>query len=270
MPSVLEDMAADVVTATELLVVWQQPSSRAMIPVGVLAFDGRLYTFEYLPNVAEIDEFRPLLGFRDFTVTYESDELFPLFHERVLDPTRPDFTRVLDDLKIDPASATPWEQLVRSGGSSEGDTLQVTPLPREEAGGGWTCTALVAGVRYLARKSIATADGATRIYTADELESLLDRLSAGQVLRVVAEVGNEYNAEAQVLFTDQQEPVGYLPDWLAKLTAPCLTNGSTLHAVIDRVNDTSAGWHLRVLVTLHADEPFHQLRDRINSTTRSA
>jgi hypothetical protein len=90
------------------------------------------------------------------------------------------------------------------------------------------------------------------------------------VLRVVAEVGNEYNAEAQVLFTDQHEPVGYLPDWLAKLTAPCLTNGSTLHAVIDRVNDTSAGWHLRVLVTLHADEPFHQLRDRINSTTRSA
>lgn len=149
MPSVLEAPIADVVTETELLVIWQQPSTRAMIPVGVLKFDGETYAFEYLLNVAHVAEFRPLLGFRDLTKRYESDELFPLFHERVMDPTRPDFVRVLDELSLDPASATPWEQLVRSGGSSEGDTLQVTPFPRESTEG-WTCTALAAGVRYLA------------------------------------------------------------------------------------------------------------------------
>jgi len=46
MPSVLEAPTADVVTETELLVVWQQPSTRAMIPVGVLTFDGETYPFE--------------------------------------------------------------------------------------------------------------------------------------------------------------------------------------------------------------------------------
>ena len=141
MPSVLERSADDVATVTELLVVWQQPSTRAMIPVGVLTFDGETYTFEYLPNVAGVDEFRPLLGFRDLAETYESDELFSLFRERVLDPTRPDFARVLDGLSLDPASATPWEQLVRSGGSSEGDTLQVTPIPRKHEAC-WTCSGL--------------------------------------------------------------------------------------------------------------------------------
>lgn len=127
-PFGLKSVTTEFGTATRLLVTWLQPSTRVRIPVGVLAFDGLLYTFEYLPSVAEIEEFRPLLGFRDFTVTYESDELFPLFLERVLKTSRPDFLHVLKDLKIDPDSATPWEQLVCSGGSSEGDTLSVTLL----------------------------------------------------------------------------------------------------------------------------------------------
>lgn len=268
MPSVLEVPTADVVTETELLVVWQQPSTRAMIPVGILTFDGGTYAFEYLPNVAQIAEFRPLLGFRDLTKRYESDELFPLFHERVMDPTRPDFVRVLDELSLDPASATPWEQLVRSGGSSEGDTLQVTPFPRESAEG-WTCTALAAGIRYLAKKTVATTAGPTRLYSDLELEAFLGGLVPGQPLQVIEEVGNDYNAEAQLFFTERDEPVGYVPDWLAKLTAPCLHNGVGVRAVVDRVNGLSAGWHLRVLVTLHVREPFVDLQGRFDAVTRS-
>jgi hypothetical protein len=261
MPSVLETPIADVVTETELLVVWQQPSTRAMIPVGILRFDGETYTFEYLPHVARVADFRPLLGFRDLTKRYESEELFPLFQERVMDPTRPDFVRVLDELSLDPASATPWEQLVRSGGSSEGDTLQVTPFPRETEEG-WTCTALVAGVRYLAKKTVETRDGQTHLYSEDELEALLGGLVPGQPLRVLAEVGNDYNTDAQLFFTENGEPIGYVPDWLAKLTAPCLHDGTSVRAVVDRVNGLSAGWHLRVLVTLHVDESFGELQTR--------
>ncbi|QWL30912.1 hypothetical protein [Rathayibacter toxicus] len=268
MPSVLEAPIADVVTQTELLVVWQQPSTRAMIPVGVLTFDGKTYAYEYLPNVAHVAEFRPLLGLRDLTKSYKSDELFPLFRERVLDPTRPDFVRVLDELSLDPASATPWEQLVRSGGSSEGDTLQVTPFPRESAEG-WTCTALVAGVRYLAKKTVESAEGWTRFYSDVELETLVGGLVPGQPLRVIAEVGNKYNPDAQLFFTADDDPVGYVPDWLAKLTAPCLLGGTNVRAVVDRVNGLSAGWHLRVLVTLHVSEPFAELENRLDAVTRS-
>ena len=268
MPSVLENSAHDVATVTKLLVVWQQPSTRAMIPVGVLAFDGETYTFEYVANVEGVDEFRPLLGFGDLAKTYESEELFPLFRERILDSTRPDFTRVLDALSLDPASTTPWEQLVGSGGSSEGDTLQVTPFPLEHEAG-WTCTVLVAGVRYPAKKSVKTAVGETRRYSDLELEEVLERLVPGQSLRVLQEVGNDYNPKAQLLFTEQDEFIGYLPDWLAKLTAPCVEDGVGVAATIDRVNAASAGWHLRVLVTLVVEESFEELRPRIAPTTRS-
>jgi hypothetical protein len=268
MQSVFDAHVADVVTETKLLVVWQQPSTRAMIPVGILAFDGRIYTFEYLPNIGGVKEFRPLLGFRDLAETYQSDELFPLFRERVLDPTRPDFVRVLDQLSLDPESATPWEQLVRSGGSSEGDTLQVTPFPRESAEG-WVCTALVAGVRYLEKKTVETAIGRTRLYSEAELEALLGTLTPGDVLQVIAEIGNDYNDDAQLFFTERNEPVGYVPDWLAKLTAPRLKDGGSVTAVVDRVNGLSAGWHLRVLVTLHVGEAFSDLSARLDASTRS-
>lgn len=268
MPSVLEAPNPDVVTETELLVVWQQPSTRAMIPVGILTFDGETYAFEYLPNVGHVAEFRPLLGFRDLSKRYESGELFPLFHERVMDPTRPDFVRVLDELSLDPASATPWEQLVRSGGSSEGDTLQVTPLPRESKGG-WSCTALAAGVRYLAKKTVRTTAGQTRLYSDVALEALLDGLVPGQPLRIIAEVGNDYNPDAQLFFTEHDDPIGYVPDWLAKLTAPCLQDGTSVQAVVERVNGLSAGWHLRVLVTLQVGESFAGLQGRIDAATRS-
>lgn len=268
MPSVIDRSVETIAMETELLVIWQQPTSRAMIPVGVLTFDGETYTFVYLPNAADIAEFRPLIGFRDLSKTYESDELFPLFRERVLDPTRPDFFRVIDELSLDPASATPWEQLVRSGGASEGDTLQVIPFPRETSGG-WMCTALVAGVRYLGKKSVETEHGVVQSYSGDELEIVLRGLEIGQQLKIVAEIGNTYNPEAQLLFTAAGELVGYVPDWLAKLMAPSLAAGIDGRAIIERVNGPSAGWHLRVLVNLHLDEPFDGIRDRIYAATRS-
>lgn len=268
MSSVLERPVATVATETELLVIWQQPTTRAMIPVGVLGFDGETYTFAYLPNAADIAEFRPLLGFRDFTQSYTSDELFPLFRERVLDPTRPDFSRVIDELSLDPVSATPWEQLVRSGGGSEGDTLQVIPFPRE-SDGGWACTALVAGMRYLSKKSVRTATGVVQAYADGEIEDVLRRLAPGQELKIVSEVGNDYNPDAQLLFTDKDELIGYVPDWIAKLMAPALTAGASGRAIVERVNGAAAGWHLRVLVNLQLDEAFDGVRDRIVATTQS-
>jgi hypothetical protein len=59
---------------TELLVTWQQPETRAMLPVARLSFDGESYRFNYLPAAKSIDGFRPLIGFKDVEKSYESGE----------------------------------------------------------------------------------------------------------------------------------------------------------------------------------------------------
>lgn len=250
---------------TELLVTWQQPDTRAMLPVARLSFDGEAYRFNYLPTVSSIDGFRPLIGFRDVGETYESDELFPLFQERILDPARDDFERVLTELDLDPSSATPWEQLVRSGGGSEGDTLQVTPLPHEDMGD-WECTALVAGVRYFQMKSVRTGQGETPIYSAQEFEAVLASLEVGSSLEVRKEIDNVYNSDALLLFTPDGHVVGYLPDWIARVSAAArLAGGADPTVQVDRVNSVESGWHLRILVSVKWDATVAQLTPRLRS-----
>lgn len=250
---------------TELLVTWQQPDTRAMLPVARLSFDGEAYRFNYLPTATSIDGFRPLIGFKDVSKTYESGELFPLFQERILDPARDDFERVLTELDLDPASATPWEQLVRSGGGSEGDTLQVTPLPHEDHTD-WSCTALVAGLRYFQMKSVRTELGDTPVYSESGFEAVLASLEAGSALIVRKEIGNVYNSDALLLFTPGGDVVGYLPDWVAKLSAAARNAGGADPLVtVERVNAMDSGWHLRVLVSVRWDATLAQLTPRLRS-----
>lgn len=250
---------------TELLVTWQQPETRAMLPVARLSFDGEAYRFNYLPTAKSIDGFRPLIGFKDVEKTYESGELFPLFQERVLDPARDDFERVLTELDLDPAKATPWEQLVRSGGGSEGDTLQVTPLPHQDHEV-WECTALVAGLRYFQMKSVLTELGETPVYSADGFEAVLNSLEIGTSLVVRKEIGNVYNPDALLLFTSDGDVLGYLPDWVARLsTASRVAGGADPTVRVERVNALDSGWHLRVLVSVKWDSTVAQQVDRLRS-----
>ena len=113
---------------SRLIVSWQHPDVRAMEPVGMLSFDGATYRFEYLERARTLGGFQPLLGFPEIGRLYDSDELFPLFAQRAMDPRRSDFERYVRDLALD-AQSTPWEQIARSGGGREGDTVQLFAIP---------------------------------------------------------------------------------------------------------------------------------------------
>lgn len=247
----------------ELLVKWQQPSTRALRPIGVLSFDGEAYRFSYLPAVHTLEGFRPLVGFPDLTERYESSTLFTLFKERVLDPSRPDYARYVTELDLDPKHATPWELLTRSGGETAGDTLQLQPFPRRTAKG-WGCRAMVAGVRHLALKEVDLGWKRSGLYSSEGLEELLAGLHAGDELHVTREVGNSWEPAASLLVTGSGDAVGYLPNWLARLAEPLTYSGSDrCRAHVARVNPRDAGWHLRVLFDLEVDEPYEDAYKRL-------
>ncbi|WJL97038.1 hypothetical protein QSU92_07690 [Microbacterium sp. ET2] len=264
MPStaVAEPFAADTHLA-QLLVKWQQPSTRALRPVGVLSFDGEVYRFSYLSSVHDLAGFRPLMGFPDLDKKYESAALFTLFKERVLDPSRPDYARYVTELDLDPERATPWELLTRSGGESAGDTLQLQPFPRKTSAG-WGCRAMVAGVRHLALKEVDLGSTRSGRYSAEGLERLLSDLHAGDELHVTREIGNTWDPAAALLVTPTGDAIGYLPNWLARLVEPFTRSDSgRCHAHVERVNPLDAGWHLRVLFDLEVDEPFEAAYQRL-------
>ena len=70
--------------------------------------------------------FPPLMEFPDLDETYWSPELFPVFQNRVMNRSRPDFADYLRHLDL-PEGADPIEILRVNGGSRVTDTYEVFP-----------------------------------------------------------------------------------------------------------------------------------------------
>lgn len=242
------DLGADLRSAPRRLVVtWQHPESRGIHPIGLLTFDGNSYEFRYIRHALSVKDFSPLIGFPHLDAPYTSDDLFPLFAQRVMDPRRADFHRYVTRLGLSGDTA-PWEQLARSGGRRVGDTLQLFPEPVVQDGE-MTCAFLAHGIRHIGERPIELADCAVTV-TRDQVERALQSLEVGDELDVVAEPGNAVNPNALLVASDGT-PVGYVPNLLVDDLANLLQR-SELRAVVELVNGPEAPWHLRLLGRLHA------------------
>lgn len=232
-----------------LVVTWQHPHARRIHPVGFLDFDGHGYEFRYMRNALTVLDFRPLIGFPDLERAYSSEELFPLFAQRAMDPRRPDFVRYVTRLGLQ-ADTSPWEQIARSGGRRAGDSLQLFPVPTVR-NGEMTCSFLVHGVRHIGSVPLALVNGPRSVDRSD-VEIALGRLQPGEELGLLPEPGNSVNSKA-LLVTSDGVPVGYIPDMLLDDLAS-LREMATLRAFVEVVNGPEAPWHLRLLGRLQADD----------------
>ena len=235
---------------SRLIVSWQHPDVRAMEPVGMLSFDGATYRFEYLERARTLGGFQPLLGFPEIGRLYDSDELFPLFAQRAMDPRRSDFERYVRDLALD-AQSTPWEQIARSGGGREGDTLQLFPVPRY-VDGSWHCYFLASGIRYMMSKSVQIEGEERGSYSPVQLETLLSSLKPQEPLSIHNEAENTWSTFALLLATSDGQPIGYVPHLLVEALKTPVADGA-VRVAVERINPLDAGWHMRLLVEMNAD-----------------
>jgi len=235
-----------------LVVTWQHPVERLICPVGILSFDGSTrYSFHYIENVRSVRDFRPFLGFPDFAECYETDQLFPLFSQRAMAPRRPDYSRWVTRLGLDD-DATPWEQIARSGGRREGDTIQLFPVPQVE-NGTLTCSFLVHGIRHIAENSLTVGDEQRHI-SREELNAQLLALRAGDQLLLADQPDNRVNAHAILTTTTARFPLGWVPNLLVE-DLHRLEDRQRTEVRIQQVNGPDAGWHLRLLAQITANVP---------------
>ena len=207
---------------TDALVVSRQdPETRRYSRVGVLSQDGHLFRFKYDGGVT-----RALPGLPLGRV-HESESLFPIFAERVMDPHRPERAETLEQLGLG-AEAEPLEVLAVSGGGRTGDTYELTPLPQP---GPVSLPFLVRGIRHL---------------TSEE-RAAIDHLSSGDRLELRCETDNEVNERA-LLVRQSGGRLGYVPDPLLAYMHRIMEHPFEL--VVDRVNPVEAGMHMRLLVRL--------------------
>jgi hypothetical protein len=230
----------DTVTSHRLAVAWQHPVTRAMTPVGMLtAVDGR-FTFAYLRRACDVDGFQPFLGFSDWDGHYESERLFPLFAQRAMRPSRPDYSRYLRSLRL-PADSTDWAILGRSQGSREGDGIRLFPEPLVDEDGATRSTFFVNGLRHRMAQDPAVG-------------LALDRLRQGQELRIVEEPDNPVDQRALLVTPEGGVALAWVPSLMLDYVHEVRATGAT-KLVVEAVNgdDVPAGY--RLLVTLSGRLP---------------
>lgn len=233
-------------TVRRLVVAWQNPESRLISPVGLLSYDGHSYRFAYIRHALDVVDFQPLLGFPDLRRSYNSKDLFPLFAQRAMDPRRRDYLRYLTRLGLD-GEASPLEQIARSQGRRQGDSIQLLPEP-EVSGDELTFLFLVNGTRHVLEPMIL--EGRELHVSNETLENVLARLRTGDPLALVSQPENPAN-DLAVVVTGMSVPLGWVPDLLLEDLHELLERASVT-VTVEHVNGPDAPWHLRVLARLRA------------------
>lgn len=171
-------------------------------PVGRLDYDHGVYRFVYTQGARTAKAFRPFDGMENLDFLYESPELFPVFANRLLSSSRPEYEAFLRWSGFDPANPPdPLAILGVTEGRKQTDMIEVFPCPVPDDSGMYQNKFFLHGLRYMspvAHQRLAT-------------------LKPDERLLCVCDVQNESDAHAVLLRTENDRiNIGYVPRYLAQ------------------------------------------------------
>ncbi len=234
-----------------LFLAWQDYESRSWFPIGRLTFDGKRYQFVYIQDAKKAQEqcgFEPLLSFPDLEGVYRSDYLFPVFANRLMSSSRPEYKHFLERLNLEENTADLMLMLARSEGKRETDSLQVFPHPELDESGCYHLHFFAHGLRHLPECSIER----------------INRLKVGEILWLSHEFQNPYDPQALMLTTEDHYILGYCPMFLVSYMFDILRrNPDAVEVKVDRVNLSPTPLQFRLLCRMNYSvvgdiEPFSQ------------
>lgn len=181
--------------------IWQDPESRRWLPVGRLDRVRQQFVFGYTRGAAVSPRFVPFGNLSATNSIYVSNELFPIFANRVMNEKRPEYRTYARWSGFDGGySSDPLLLMARMGGNRATDTLQVYPVPERTADGRYYTVFFAHGLSHLPMES---QDRSFRLQSGDRLFPMLD-------------VQNPHDSQAVALRTsDPTALVGYAPRHLA-------------------------------------------------------
>ncbi len=228
-----------------LFVAWHTNQEPAVWgPVGRLSFANGSFQFCYTQGAKSLPGFAPFDGMSDITEVYESESLFPLFENRLLPKSRPEFRSYLEWSGFNPDEPPePLLLLGRTEGRKQTDAVELFPQPVPDSHGCYINFFFVHGVRY----HLPNAG------------PVLEALHIGDRLELRRQPLNPGDMNAVAIFA-HGTPLGYVPRYLAgditRLIDECPEREVRL--TVHRVN-VDAPMQQRLLCRLNACWPdgFH-------------
>lgn len=184
-----------------LVVCWQSPETRGWHPIGWLSFENGLYSFRYTKaaKLFENSRFLPLGITEKLDGVYRSETLFPVFKNRLLTKSRPEYSDYLKWLGFEGQEVSDMDELSRSGGIRATDNLQLFPMPKRTSENSYKVQFFAHGTSHFTNSS----------------KDCVYKLLSGQSLFLMKDVQNSFDSLALMLRTDNPpEFVGYCPSFL--------------------------------------------------------
>jgi len=189
---------------TTLYLAWQDHKSRQWFPVGQLDADQSVqpttYEFSYISGVEDARKaahFFPIVGFPELQERYHSDDLFPLFRNRIMNASRPDRPEYLRRLSLD-ENADEVTELAMSSGLKHTDNFLVFPPLIAGREGRFTYRCMVHGLRHRERQTILRTES----------------LQPGEALNLSPQTDRPSATLAIMVSTEDGLHIGWLPRYL--------------------------------------------------------
>lgn len=225
-----------------LFVAWRPAAPHeGWRPVGRLEHENGLYRFFYTQG-AKKPGFRPFARMDQLEQVYESEDLFPVFANRLLSESRPEYEDFLRWGGFD--TAAPPDPIVILGvteGLRQTDAIEVFPCPQPDGEGCYYNKFFLHGIRWLPDTALQ------RIAT----------LEVSERLKLMLDLQNDYDPNAVAVRTDADRTlIGYIPRYLAHDMGQLLNSCAVdfMELFLERVNP-EAPLQNRVLCRMHACWP---------------
>ena len=229
-------------TDHHLFVTWRHPDG-LIHPVGLLtqrvSDESQEFEFVYLKHAETLDGFPLLPGLPDLHKSYVDEELFPVFRKRQMPRQRPDYEEYVETLGLD-VETDPFEVMARNEGRKMTDRIEVFAPPRRTDSGYLTALFFARGVRHRDGASDAVAG-----------------LRPGDRLALEDEPDNSKNPRAILINTRNNEPVGWMPDYLLDTVHELrsLINDQDIEVTAEHVNPPDVPAYMRLICRLTAPWP---------------
>lgn len=169
--------------------------------VGRLTRFGGEYRFAYTHGATVSPRFIPFGRMSNLAAEYRSTDLLPLFSNRILPKSRPEYFDYLRWMALDSTDADPLTVLGRTGGLKSTDSLATYPLPTRGEDGDYRVVFFCHGLRYSAENALAR----------------IAELSVGDRLYPMHDMQNPKDQEALALRSDDPAAfLGYCPRFFAR------------------------------------------------------
>jgi hypothetical protein len=229
-----------------LFIAWRAggPSAGHWGPVGLLEHGAGRYRFVYTEGARSLGAFRPFSGMDDLEAVYESESLFPVFANRLLNSSRPEYEAFLAWGGFDPNDPPdPLALLGVTEGLRQTDSFEVFPCPQPDVDGCYVNKFFLHGIRWMPLAA----------------QERIARLESGERLALLLDVANEHDPCAVAVRTwsaPEMFIVGYVPRYLARdvweLYVQCVPTPPDLQ--VERIN-RDAPLQNRVLCRMSACWP---------------